>query len=697
MALTMSIDFAANIARLEENSKKAADAVGQMADRIDSSASFAKSALIGLAGAFSVAAFTAAIKGSIDLADSLNDLSKKTGASVETLSGLRLAAEQSGTSLEAIANGSKKLATSMTEHKEAFASLGINTTNQTEALIQLGDVFAGMSDPVQRSALAVKIFGKSGDEMIPMLMEGSEGIRRMIERGQELGGITTEMARQADQFNDSMAEMKLRSQGFYITLANQLLPSMNETVSAFNDLNESGAAAVNIGKGIATVFETVVIVAANVGYVFKQTGNEIGGIAAQLAALATGDFKAFKTIGEEMKRDAEIARQELDKFEQRIMGAGKNKPERAADSGGTDARGDQLLKAMSGEAKALEALLMQVNGLNGSFLQDWDNLNKLFQAGKLSVDELTAAQAELLKKQPAIKAEADIVQNNIASWVRYADAVLAEGERVDEMLRKQIERQNEVEASRELAWQQGVAARLASIQASNLTEEEVALAHLTQIQNDLQFALDMRFITEQQYNEMMLQERIKHEAKMGNVMAQGALARQKFTQMTAVQQTQTVLGEMVRMTAGVATQNRAMFEINKVAALAQAAIALPASVMKAFAAYPPPISFVMGGLALAAGLAQLDAINSAQFGSSTSAPSVGGGAATPVTSVDPGGGSAMPLAAVPEAVQPRQQIDFHFTGSQISMDQMVNEFIPRLEEAYNNGAGGGAVFNVTQN
>ncbi|WP_311964675.1 hypothetical protein, partial [Acinetobacter baumannii] len=48
----------------------------------------------------SLAWFGAMIKSAADAADNLNDLSKVTGITVENLSGLQLAAQQSGTDLE---------------------------------------------------------------------------------------------------------------------------------------------------------------------------------------------------------------------------------------------------------------------------------------------------------------------------------------------------------------------------------------------------------------------------------------------------------------------------------------------------------------------------------------------------------------------------------------------------------------------
>lgn len=644
MSLTISIDFAASIARLEEQSKKSADAVRQMADQMDSAASFARSALVGLAGAFSVSAFAGAIRGSIDLADSLGDLSKKTGASVEMLAGFRLAADQSGTSLEAIANGSKKLATSLVENRSAFQALGINTKNQTEALIQLGDVFAGMQDPVQRSALAVKVFGKSGDEMLPMLMEGSAGIRTMVERGQELSNITSQMAAQADAFNDSLAEMRLRTQGQWAIMAQQLLPVLNEVVTAFNGVAKSGGVAEAAGTGLAVVLETVVVLGAEVAYVFTSVGREIGGLVARFSALgeAGGIFSkegraAWTLVGQEVRADAEAARKEVDAFSERVLTARQRAREAAtkSDAGGEgDKRGENLLKNLSG-------------------------------AG----DEF-----------------AKLRQKDIDGWVKYADAVLTESERIEAVERDRIIKENERRDASDLAWTQGVAQRLAALQTAALSEAEIERGKLTAIENDLQAARDLGWLTEQAHKEMLEQAELEHQARLGNIVAQGTLARQKFTQMSARQQTQTVLQEMLALTNGVATTNRALFEVNKIAGIANAVVNTHAGVSRTLAAYPYPWNIPMAALHLVSGLAQVQAIKSAQFGSSTSAPSIGGGAAIPVTDV----GSSVPFAAatpVPEQGRARQQVTLTFEGSgRYTYDEVVNGILPLINEAGDNGA-----------
>jgi len=74
------------------------------------------------------------------------------------------------------------------------------------------------------------------------------------------------------------------------------------------------------GKTFAgIVFETIAVLGANTLYVLKGIGTEIGGIAAQLAALARGDFSGFAEIGRQMEAEAKKARKEVDALTDSIL------------------------------------------------------------------------------------------------------------------------------------------------------------------------------------------------------------------------------------------------------------------------------------------------------------------------------------------------------------------------------------------
>jgi len=111
------------------------------------------------------------------------------------------------------------------------------------------------------------------------------------------------------------------------------------------------------------------------------------------------------------------------------------------------------------------------------------------------------------------------------------------------------------------------------------------------------------------------------------------------------------IGHGSLMLANAAKTNRAAFEAQKIAAMASAAVDLPAAVMSSYkngGGYP--FGLIPAGLMLKAGLDQINSIRSATFGGGASAPAIsGGGGSTapsaPVASGLPPGATAVPDAA----------------------------------------------------
>ena len=193
-----------------------------------------------LTGALSITAFAGFIKQSIDAADQLNDLAQKTGTSVEALAGLKFAADQNGTSLEAVANASKKLSTVMADKPELLKKFGVTAKDTTGALVQLADIFAAMPDGAEKSALAVKLLGKSGEEMIPFLNQGSAALRATADEGARLNPITAEMAKQADQFKDDLARLSAQFSGLGIAIAKDSLRPLTKIAEAMAEAARNG-------------------------------------------------------------------------------------------------------------------------------------------------------------------------------------------------------------------------------------------------------------------------------------------------------------------------------------------------------------------------------------------------------------------------------------------------------------------------
>lgn len=197
----------------------------------------------------------AVVKGAIDAADKLNDLSQQVGISVKALAGYELAANQSGTSLEAIGRGVKGLSQNLLENGKALSAAGITAKDADGAMRQIADLFSQMPDGVEKTTMATKLFGKSGMEMIPMLNMGSKGLNDAAEKSAKYAATMAALAPQADAFNDSLGELSMSGKMIGLTLANDIMPHLLQISSAMALAAQQGgimeAAMVGLGGALS--------------------------------------------------------------------------------------------------------------------------------------------------------------------------------------------------------------------------------------------------------------------------------------------------------------------------------------------------------------------------------------------------------------------------------------------------------------
>jgi len=179
----------------------------------------AAGAAMTVAGGAIVGGFVASAKAAGDYGGQIFDATRKTGMSAESLTALKFAAEQSGVGFDMLqgaiarqARTANEAATGNKTAQEAYARLGISVTDASgkmkdgnTLLLETADALKGIENPTQRSALAMEIFGRSGSQMLPMLMEGSAGIADLEAKAKSLGlTMTDEMAKAADDAGDRM-------------------------------------------------------------------------------------------------------------------------------------------------------------------------------------------------------------------------------------------------------------------------------------------------------------------------------------------------------------------------------------------------------------------------------------------------------------------------------------------------------------
>lgn len=324
-------------------------------------------AIIGTALVAGAAGFAVAMKSVIDNADEVGKAAQKLGMTTEALSSLQYAADLSGVSAESLSTGVLRLSKAASEGNKAFAAMGIEVRKQdgtlkdTESLLkEVADKFSGYKDSAEKAAIVQELFGRSGADLIPLLNAGASGIADMQEEAAKLGIVlSNDVTKAAEEVNDNLSRMQTATKGITTQIAAQMLPTFKDMSETMVDFAKNGTAISTVAGMMRTAFETIVVLGSDVAFVFKMTGQEIGGIAAQLGALARGDFKAFTAIGDMMKADAAQARKELDAFQAKILGTAERVKEATGQSGDGKPSAPTIVDAEALEKAAQEAAKQQ--------------------------------------------------------------------------------------------------------------------------------------------------------------------------------------------------------------------------------------------------------------------------------------------------------------------------------------------------
>ena len=222
-------------------------------------------AAVGVAVVGAATGLAALTKAAIDNADELDNMSQRTGVSVEALSRLQYAAKLSDTSIESLQTGFRTLANNMVAGSGAFAKLGISITNtdgsmrsSVEIFSEIADRFAGMENGALKSSLAVDIFGRSGLDLIPMLNAGSAGLAEFARQSDQAGyTLSTEAASGAAKFKNTLDGIGITMNGVVNKVMVAALPALQSLADTLAS-PEFAEAAVTFAKGIIDAFNAVI-------------------------------------------------------------------------------------------------------------------------------------------------------------------------------------------------------------------------------------------------------------------------------------------------------------------------------------------------------------------------------------------------------------------------------------------------------
>jgi TP901 family phage tail tape measure protein len=263
-------------------------------------------------------------KETAELGEKLNQMSAKTGISVEALSGLRVVAIQTGTDFDAVGQSMAKLGNTMQEAVEsptskaaaAFREMGISVTDSSghlrpmqDVMQQVAEKIAGYQDGTAKAALVSDLFGeKAGDMLIPLLNElGEQGFAGVTEQAQRMGVAMTKAQAEADeQFNVSLKNSGIILEGVRNNIANSLIPALTVLGQALASTAQGSSvlstAEATVSDAMKAVVEGAMLVTSGLSEVVGVVvllGKEWGDlITVEVAAAAamTGNFTEARAL-----------------------------------------------------------------------------------------------------------------------------------------------------------------------------------------------------------------------------------------------------------------------------------------------------------------------------------------------------------------------------------------------------------------
>lgn len=192
---SVTVDFDARSARFAAELEKVQGSLR----RIEGSAASVSKALGLLGSVLSVGVVLNYAKAMFEAADAIGDAAARSGVAVESLSRLKFVAEQSDVEFGSLTVGIKKFQQGLSEANsgtasavKSFAELGIEagTIRNLALEEQLGviaDAFQNILNPADQTRIAIELFGKAGNELIPFLNLGSAGIKELADEADRLG------------------------------------------------------------------------------------------------------------------------------------------------------------------------------------------------------------------------------------------------------------------------------------------------------------------------------------------------------------------------------------------------------------------------------------------------------------------------------------------------------------------------------
>lgn len=282
---------------------------------------------VGMAAIGTIAASTAAAAKALwdctnaagQWADNLLTLSQQSGVSVDTLQKWDYAARfidvDSDTMVKALGKVTKMQASSIKSGEEYITMLDGQTIalrgsngelkSNEELLMNMVDAIGSIADDTVREAAAQELFGKSFQEMMPLINAGSEGLKKYSDEAEALGLVLGGDAVNAlGEFDDQMQRIKATMEVAGRQLALSFLPATQQVAKELSELATTVTSALadgfqdaDVDKILDALFEKISKGMSNLSKMMPAITRFMTGLVNKLVEFVTQNLPMLAQVG----------------------------------------------------------------------------------------------------------------------------------------------------------------------------------------------------------------------------------------------------------------------------------------------------------------------------------------------------------------------------------------------------------------
>jgi len=265
------------------------------------------------------------------LIDRIGKVSKVTGVASDTLQKFSFAAELAGVSTDqaevALRRFSRRLGEAQKgtgELAPELKRLGIELRDSNgefksaeDVLFELADAIKNTEGASARLSIAFKAFDSEGAELVNVLNQGGDAMRRVFERASELGAVLSASAiAGVERFNDAMTELRKLANGIANVFVAALAPALTKVTLDFTNflvkIGKEKGEMEDFGNFLKNEFLDIL---ANVVVVFGKMANMLIAVTNSIVRLA----RKLDIVGlPELTGDAKEAQEELEALNEAI-------------------------------------------------------------------------------------------------------------------------------------------------------------------------------------------------------------------------------------------------------------------------------------------------------------------------------------------------------------------------------------------